>query len=153
MRTTVRLLTGSALVVAAAGLVCAPAHAGDADGLDVVPSSVVPGGQVTVNTAACGEDGAGAGDASAVGAGTFTPAHTEIEGDPYRNGGSVNIDNTAAPAPPVYYAVPSFSGSAGAIQTCPRGTQGSMRSRVRSSCIGAAAAHAQAAPQALIAAT
>jgi hypothetical protein len=26
-----------------------------------------------------------------VGAGTFTPAHTEILGDPYRNGGSVNM--------------------------------------------------------------
>src|SRR5690349_11998331 len=54
MRTTVRLLTGSALAVAAAGLVCAPAHAGDAGGLEILPSSVVPGGQVTVTTAACG---------------------------------------------------------------------------------------------------
>jgi len=81
MRTTVRLLTGSALAVAAAGLVCAPAHAGGADGLDVVPSSVVPGGRVTVNTAACGDDGAGAGDASAVGAGAFTLAPSTHGGD------------------------------------------------------------------------
>ena len=81
MRTTVRLLTGSALAVAAAGLVCAPAHAGDADGLDVVPSSVVSGGQVTVNTAACGDDGAGTGDASAVGAGAFTLAPSMHGGD------------------------------------------------------------------------
>ena len=29
------------------------------------------------------------------GAGTFTPAHTEIEGDPYRNGGSVNMFGNA----------------------------------------------------------
>ena len=29
--------------------------------------------------------------ATKVGAGTFTPAHLEILGDPYRNGGSVNM--------------------------------------------------------------
>ncbi|MFF0015419.1 hypothetical protein [Streptomyces sp. NPDC005374] len=81
MRPTARLLTGSALVVAAAGLVCAPAHAGDADGLEVFPSSVVPGGQVTVNTAACGDGGTAAGDAGAVGAGTFTLAPSTHEGD------------------------------------------------------------------------
>lgn len=81
MRTTVRLLTGSALAVAAAGLVCAPAHAGDAGGLDVLPSSVVPGGQVTVTTATCGDDGAAAGDASAVGAGPFTLAPSTHGGD------------------------------------------------------------------------
>ncbi|NEB04305.1 hypothetical protein [Streptomyces sp. SID13726] len=81
MRSTARLLTGSALAVAAAGLVCAPAYAGDADGLEVFPSSVVPGGQVTVNTAACGDEGTAAGDASAVGAGSFTLAPSTHEGD------------------------------------------------------------------------
>ncbi|MFJ4198595.1 hypothetical protein ACIP2Y_03045 [Streptomyces sviceus] len=82
MRPTTRLLTGSALAVAAAGLVCAPAYAGDTDGLEVFPSSVVPGGQVTVNTAACGDDGtAAAGDASAVGAGSFTLAPSTHDGD------------------------------------------------------------------------
>ncbi|MEU9173803.1 hypothetical protein AB0D34_39595 [Streptomyces sp. NPDC048420] len=81
MRPTARLLTGSALAVAAAGLVCAPAYAGDAHGLEVFPSSVVPGGQVTVNTAACGDGGTAAGDASAVGAGSFTLAPSTHEGD------------------------------------------------------------------------
>ena len=81
MRTTARLLTGSALAVAAAGLACAPAHAGDADGLEVFPSSVVPGGQVTVNTAACGDGGTAAGDAGAVGAGAFTLTPSTHEGD------------------------------------------------------------------------
>ncbi|MFK4103938.1 hypothetical protein ACI2L1_28440 [Streptomyces sp. NPDC019531] len=81
MRPTARLLTGSALAVAAAGLVCAPAYAGGANGLEVFPSSVVPGGQVTVNTGACGDGGTAAGDASAVGAGPFTLAPSTHEGD------------------------------------------------------------------------
>lgn len=81
MRTTARLLTGSALAVAAAGLACAPAHAGDVNGLEVFPSSVVPGRQVTVNTAACGDGGTAAGDAGAVGAGAFTLAPSTHEGD------------------------------------------------------------------------
>ncbi|WP_328782911.1 hypothetical protein OHQ89_34640 [Streptomyces canus] len=80
MRPTARLLTGSALVVAA-GLVCAPAYAGDSDGLEVFPSSAVPGGQVTVNTAACGDGGTAQGDASAVGADSFTMAPSTHEGD------------------------------------------------------------------------
>ncbi|MFL5998561.1 MAG: hypothetical protein ACJ736_30435 [Streptomyces sp.] len=80
MRPTARLLTGSALVVAA-GLVCAPAYAGDSDGLEVFPSSAVPGGQVTVNTAACGDGGTAQGDASAVGADSFTLAPSTHEGD------------------------------------------------------------------------
>ncbi|MER7573748.1 hypothetical protein [Streptomyces sp. NPDC126514] len=76
MRRTARLLIGSALAVVTAGPVAAPAHA-DAAGagsLEVRPSSVVPGEQVTVHTAACGGGGTAAGDASAVGAGTFTLA-------------------------------------------------------------------------------
>ncbi|MEV3906567.1 hypothetical protein [Streptomyces canus] len=80
MRPTARLLTGSALVVAA-GLVCAPAYAGDSDGLEIFPSSAVPGGQVTVNTAACGDGGTAQGDASAVGADSFTLAPSAHEGD------------------------------------------------------------------------
>ncbi|MFG2726541.1 hypothetical protein [Streptomyces canus] len=80
MRPTARLLTGSALVVAA-GLVCAPAYAGDSDGLEVFPSSAVPGGQVTVNTTACGDGGTAEGDASAVGADSFTLAPSTHEGD------------------------------------------------------------------------
>ncbi|CAM5603711.1 hypothetical protein [Streptomyces canus] len=80
MRPTARLLTGSALVVAA-GLVCAPAYAGDSDALEIFPSSAVPGGQVTVNTAACGDGGTAHGDASAVGADSFTLAPSTHEGD------------------------------------------------------------------------
>ncbi|WP_329242799.1 hypothetical protein [Streptomyces canus] len=80
MRPTARLLTGSALVVAA-GLVCAPAYAGDSAGLEIFPSSAVPGGQVTVNTAACGDGGTAQGDASAVGADSFTLAPSTHEGD------------------------------------------------------------------------
>ncbi|MET9829407.1 hypothetical protein ABZ078_08855 [Streptomyces sp. NPDC006385] len=73
MRRTARLLTGTALAVGAVGLVVTPAYGGDGGGeLEVYPSSVVPGGQVRVNTAACGDGGSAAGDASAVGAGDFT---------------------------------------------------------------------------------
>ncbi|MFJ9242669.1 hypothetical protein [Streptomyces sp. NPDC101776] len=81
MRRTARLLTGTALAVAAAGLATAPAYGGESGSLEVFPSSAVPGGDVTVNTAACGDDGTAAGDASAVGAGTFTLAPSTHEGD------------------------------------------------------------------------
>ncbi|MFE9018660.1 hypothetical protein ACFYNL_08840 [Streptomyces sp. NPDC007808] len=74
MRRTARLLTGTALAVGAVGLVVAPAYGGDGGGLEVDPSSVVPGGHVSVKTAACGDGGSAAGDASAVGAGSFTLA-------------------------------------------------------------------------------
>ncbi|MFJ8138961.1 hypothetical protein [Streptomyces sp. NPDC096013] len=81
MRRTARLLTGTALAVAAAGLATAPAYGGETGSLEVFPSNAVPGGAVTVNTAACGADGTAAGDASAVGAGTFTLAPSTHEGD------------------------------------------------------------------------
>ncbi|MEU9065503.1 hypothetical protein AB0D60_01235 [Streptomyces sp. NPDC048306] len=75
MRRTARLLTGTALAAAALGLTtAAPVYAGDAvatGGLTVYPSSVVPGERAVVSTAACGEGGSAAGDASAVGAGAF----------------------------------------------------------------------------------
>lgn len=76
MRRIARLLTGAALVVAAG----APAWAGTGS-LDVYPSSVAPGGQVTVNTAACGDKGSAVGDAGAVGAGTFTLAPSSHKGE------------------------------------------------------------------------
>ncbi|NJP51658.1 hypothetical protein HCJ93_16675 [Streptomyces sp. SBST2-5] len=93
MRGTARLLTGTALAVAAAGAFAVPAYAGQpaapdgrpfdasAGGLDVHPSSAVPGGQVTVHTGACDGEGATEGDATAVGAGRFTlaPASGERE--------------------------------------------------------------------------
>ncbi|MGX9889812.1 hypothetical protein [Streptomyces sp. NPDC002276] len=81
MRRTARLLTGTALAVAAAGLATAPAYGGETGSLEVFPSSAVPGGDVTVNTAACGDGGTAAGDASAVGAGTFTLAPSTHEDD------------------------------------------------------------------------
>ncbi|KUO22221.1 hypothetical protein [Streptomyces dysideae] len=74
MRRTARLLTGTALAVATAGAVAVPAYGGDDGGLAVFPASVVPGGQVTVNTVACADGDTAAGDASAVGAGSFTVA-------------------------------------------------------------------------------
>ncbi|MEV6028173.1 hypothetical protein [Streptomyces sp. NPDC052036] len=74
MRRTARLLTGTALALGTAVLAAAPAYAGDTGILEVSPSAVVPGAQVTVNTAACGADRAAAGDASAVGAGQFVLA-------------------------------------------------------------------------------
>ncbi|MBD0425171.1 hypothetical protein H0H10_39395 [Streptomyces sp. TRM S81-3] len=85
MRRTACLLTGTALVGAAASLVAAaPAHGADgasaAGGLRVYPSSVVPGEIASVNTAACGEDTA-TGDASAVGAGQFVLAPSTHEGE------------------------------------------------------------------------
>jgi hypothetical protein len=81
MRRTARLLTGTALAVAAAGLATAPAYGGDTEHLEVFPSTVTPGSAVTVNTAACGADGSAEGNASAVGAGTFTLAPSAHEGD------------------------------------------------------------------------
>ncbi|MEV0734802.1 hypothetical protein AB0I51_02295 [Streptomyces sp. NPDC050549] len=81
MRRTARLLTGTVLAVAAAGLATAPAYGGETGSLEVFPSNAVPGGDVTVNTAACGDGGTAAGDASAVGAGTFTLAPSTHEGD------------------------------------------------------------------------
>ena len=73
MRRTARLLSGSALAVAATGLLTAPAHSAGTGGLEVFPSSVEPGGEVTVHTEFCPR-GAAAGDASAVGAGSFSLA-------------------------------------------------------------------------------
>ncbi|MEU6577462.1 hypothetical protein [Streptomyces sp. NPDC046805] len=81
MRRTARLLTGTALAAAAAGLASAPAYAAGTGTLEVFPSSVVPGSQVTVNTAVCGDKGSATGDAGAVGAGTFTLAPSAHEGD------------------------------------------------------------------------
>ncbi|MEU6147660.1 hypothetical protein ABZ848_45855 [Streptomyces sp. NPDC047081] len=94
MRRTARLLTGTALAVAAAGFVAAPAHADDTGGLEVFPSSAVPGGEATVNTAACGDGGTAAGDASAVGAGSFTLAPSTHEGDAI---GQFRVPSSAQP--------------------------------------------------------
>ncbi|MFE2440060.1 hypothetical protein [Streptomyces sp. NPDC059409] len=85
MRRTARLLTGTALAAAAVGLTTAsPVYAGLAvatGGLTVYPSSVVPGERAVVSTAACGEGGSAAGDASAVGAGAFPLAPGTDDGE------------------------------------------------------------------------
>ena len=81
MRHTARLLTGTALAVAVAGLAAAPVYGEDTGSLEVYPSSVVPGADVTVNTAACGSDGTASGDAGAVGGGSFTLAASAHEHD------------------------------------------------------------------------
>lgn len=74
MRTTARLLTGTALAAASLGVsLAAPtaASAGDRGELDLYPSTSAPGATVTVNTTACGKNGHGRGDASSLGAGEF----------------------------------------------------------------------------------
>ncbi|MFF4014167.1 hypothetical protein [Streptomyces sp. NPDC001843] len=83
MRRTARLLTGTALAVTAAGLATAPARAdgSGSGGLQVSPAGVVPGDTVTVKTAVCPGRGTAAGDATAVGAGTFTLAPGAHQGE------------------------------------------------------------------------
>ncbi|WP_406009075.1 hypothetical protein OG440_25370 [Streptomyces sp. NBC_00637] len=84
-----RLLTGTALAVIAAAGFAAPAVGADAavgtgsraGKLEVYPSTAVPGGRVSVSTAACGEGGAATGDAGAVGAGRFPLAPSAHEGE------------------------------------------------------------------------
>ncbi|MFF9309310.1 hypothetical protein ACF1BS_00165 [Streptomyces sp. NPDC014748] len=75
---------GVALLAAPArgvALLAAPRSGSAASGLEVLPYSVEPGGQVTVNTKACGGTAAAAGDASAVGAGSFPLAPGARSGD------------------------------------------------------------------------
>ncbi|MDF3297398.1 hypothetical protein [Streptomyces tropicalis] len=81
MRRTARLLAGAALTVVALSGPAVSAYAAEGAGLEVFPSSVEPGGQVSVNTKACGDRATAAGDASAVGAGPFTMAPSAHEGD------------------------------------------------------------------------
>ncbi|GHH83951.1 hypothetical protein [Streptomyces capitiformicae] len=74
-------LTG-AVAVAVATLVAAaaPAHGGeDAGRLELSPAQVVPGEEVAVTAEPCGADGSATGDASAVGAGTFSMAPDALD--------------------------------------------------------------------------
>ncbi|MFD9429927.1 hypothetical protein [Streptomyces sp. NPDC060002] len=84
-RRAAHVLTGTALAVIATAGFTAPAHAAGAGtragSLEVYPSTAVPGGTVSVNTAACGEGGAATGDAGAVGAGRFPLAPRAHEGE------------------------------------------------------------------------
>lgn len=108
MRRTARLLTGTALAVAAAGLTAGPAFAGSTVSLEVFPSTAAPGGDVTVNTAACGTEGTATGDASAVGAGTFLLAAGTHENDAI---GRFRVPPSAQP------------GTYEIVAKCSRGTQ------------------------------
>ncbi|WP_121746906.1 hypothetical protein [Streptomyces sp. E2N166] len=111
MRRTARLLTGTALAVAAVGLASpATAYAGEAaatGALEVYPSSVVPGEPAMVTTAACGEGGSAAGDASAVGAGTF-PLAPDTDA-----GGSVGRFEVPPSAQPGTYEIVATCGGSG----------------------------------------
>ncbi|MER5945193.1 hypothetical protein ABT127_03935 [Streptomyces sp. NPDC001904] len=78
---TGRPLTAVAFAVALTGLGAAPAGASQG-GLEVYPATTAPGGTVTVDTTACGPQGTASGDASAVGAGTFTLAPMAPDADP-----------------------------------------------------------------------
>ncbi|MBT2368224.1 hypothetical protein J7E88_23600 [Streptomyces sp. ISL-10] len=71
MRTTARLLTGAALVIAAIGIAAPATFAGDSGSLEIHPSAAAPGDTVTVSTQACGKNGRGTGDARALGADEF----------------------------------------------------------------------------------
>ncbi|POX48613.1 hypothetical protein C3489_26820 [Streptomyces sp. Ru71] len=81
MRRTARALTAAAFAAAALGALAAPGHAADTGALQVYPTTAVPGADVTVNTAACGDGNAATGDAGAVGAGRFTLAPSTHEGE------------------------------------------------------------------------
>ncbi|WP_327356182.1 hypothetical protein [Streptomyces sp. NBC_01304] len=99
MRTAAtRLLTGSALTaVASACLAAGPAYAltaADGGSLEVYPSSVTPGAEVTANTTACGSGGTASGDASAVGAGAFKLAPTTHKEDAV---GQFKVPTSASP--------------------------------------------------------
>ncbi|MEV5377061.1 hypothetical protein B7P34_34305 [Streptosporangium nondiastaticum] len=88
-----RVLTGTALSIAALGLASAPALAGDFGKLEVSPNPVKPGAEVTVNTTACGANGSGTGDASAVGG----PASFQLKPGTHKESvnGTFKVPNSA----------------------------------------------------------
>lgn len=120
MRRTARLLTGvtgatgltgAALAVATAALLAAPAYAVEArdtsaGSLELYPSSVAPGAQVTANTSVCGDEDTAAGDASAVGAGRFTLTPSTHERDAI---GQFQVPPSAQPG--TYRIVATCAGS------------------------------------------
>jgi hypothetical protein len=87
----------AANLVLAQGVCDAAAAAADADGAgaqsDIYTGEVVEGAATLVSgpTEVGSHTFAANGIGTQTGAGTFTPAHREIEGNPYRNGGSVNM--------------------------------------------------------------
>ncbi|MFR9798403.1 hypothetical protein ACL02U_21270 [Streptomyces sp. MS06] len=85
MRRTAGLLAGTALAAAALGGAAAPVYGGTSSGLtssglEVYPSTAIPGDDVTVSMAGCGDGDTAAGDASAVGAGRFPLAPDREDG-------------------------------------------------------------------------
>ncbi|MFI1676698.1 hypothetical protein [Streptomyces sp. NPDC020607] len=114
-----RLLTGTALAVAA-GALAVPAAAAPgtpaapgppAGSLEIRPATVTPGSTVTVHTTACGSGGTATGDASAVGAGSFTMAPgTRAEGGETA-AGRFEVPPSAQPG--TYEIVAKCSGSGG----------------------------------------
>ncbi|MET9757822.1 hypothetical protein ABZ016_02020 [Streptomyces sp. NPDC006372] len=130
MRRTVRPLTGTALAVAAAALAVAPAYGASAGELEVSPASVVPGSEVSVRTAACGDGGSATGDADAVGAGSLSLAPGPGEQDA---SGRFKVPPSAQPG--TYEIIATCTGSgrrvtgdlvvtltAGSLQVQPRGS-------------------------------
>lgn len=107
-----RLLTTAALAVASAGLLAPPAAAAAlaaGGGLEIHPATVMPGSSVTVNTSACGSGGTASGDASAVGAGTFTLAPSTQEEHEENAVGQFKVPPEAQPG--TYEIVAKCSGS------------------------------------------
>ncbi|MEU0685962.1 hypothetical protein [Streptomyces uncialis] len=91
---TARLLSAAALAVTTVALAAAPAWGGDAKGTRLFPSSASPGDLVTMNTGGCGAGGTAAGDASSVGAGTFTLAPSSHMG---QSVGQFKVPSSAHP--------------------------------------------------------
>ena len=94
MRRTARPLTTTALALAFAALATTPAYGGvGTELLELSPATVAPGDEVTVRTGACGAGGTATGDASAVGAGSFSL--TPVAGQ--RLGGRFEVPPSAQP--------------------------------------------------------
>ncbi|UQI43206.1 hypothetical protein M1P56_01800 [Streptomyces sp. HU2014] len=92
---TARVLTGTAMTIAALGLAGSPSLAATFGKLEVTPNPAQPGTMVTVNTTACGSNGSGTGDASAVGG----PASFQLMPGTHKEVvvGQFTVPNTAKP--------------------------------------------------------
>ncbi|MET7359649.1 hypothetical protein ABZS76_14475 [Streptomyces sp. NPDC005562] len=116
-----RLLTGTALAVAVGALsvpaftvpvlAAAGAPGPPAGVLQIQPATVTPGSNVTVHTTACGPGGTATGDASAVGAGTFTMAPGAHQESGEATAGRFEVPPSAQPG--TYEIVAKCSGSGG----------------------------------------
>ncbi|MEU6124089.1 hypothetical protein [Streptomyces sp. NPDC047123] len=109
-----RLLTATALAVAAGALAAVPAAAAPVapvGHLEIRPATVTPGSAVTVYTTACGPGGTAAGDASAVGAGTFALAPGTQQETGEAATGRFEVPPSAQPG--TYEIVAKCSGSGG----------------------------------------